>query len=65
MVGPAAIWSLISRLLKDGKLEGAEGIAGWVFGLFYTSWFLWAIAAAAATRSYQLRSASGVTGIRE
>jgi hypothetical protein len=31
---------------------------GWVFGLFYGSWFLWAIAAAAATRSYQVRSAA-------
>ena len=28
----------------------------WVFGLFYGSWLLWAIAACAATRSYQLRT---------
>jgi len=33
-------------------------MATWVPYLFYTSWFLWAIAAGAATRSYQLRSVS-------
>ena len=33
------------------------GMATWVFGLVYGSWLLWAIAAGAATRSYQLRSA--------
>jgi hypothetical protein len=30
----------------------------WVPGLFYGSWLLWPIAAGAATRSYQLRSAA-------
>jgi hypothetical protein len=34
------------------------GIATWVFALFYGSWLLWAVAAGAATRSYQLRSAA-------
>ena len=29
----------------------------WVFGLFYGSWLLWAIAAGAATRAYQVRTA--------
>jgi hypothetical protein len=33
----------------------------WVFGLFYGSWCLWAIAAGAATRAYQLRSAPRAT----
>ena len=36
----------------------AAVVATWVPALFYGSWFLWAIAAAAATRSYQLRSAA-------
>ncbi len=62
MIGPAAGWSLVSALAAPvaPALPGAKapGIATWVFALFYGSWFLWAIAAAAATRSYQLRSAS-------
>lgn len=55
MIGPAAVWVLISALTNGDEIA-SEGIAGWVFALFYASWFLWAIAAAAATRSYQLRS---------
>lgn len=53
-IGPAAFWSVISKLISGRQLSG--DIAGWVFCLFYTSWFLWAIFAFAATRSYQLRS---------
>ena len=58
MIGPAAFWSLVSRLISgaDFASEGI-GMASWVPALFYTSWFLWAIAAGAATRSYQLRTA--------
>ncbi len=55
-VGPAACWSLVSALVAGET--GSGGIATWVFGLFYGSWLLWAIAAGAATRSYQLRSAA-------
>jgi len=57
MIGPAALWSLVSALPGGGD-TGNEGIETWVFALFYGSWFLFAIAAAAATRSYQLRSAA-------
>ena len=57
MIGPAACWSLFTRLLAGSDL-GLEGIKTWVPCLFYGSWLLWAIAACAATRSYQLRSAS-------
>jgi hypothetical protein len=57
MIGPAALWSIL-RALADGTAIGGDGIAAWVFALFYGSWFLWAIAAAAATRSYQLRTAA-------
>ena len=56
MVGPAACWSLLSGLIGGDPDFG--GMAGWVFALFYGSWFLWAIAAAAATRSYQMHSAA-------
>ncbi len=56
MIGPAACWVLISTL-ASGADPGLEGIAVWVPGIAYGSWFLWAIAAGAATRSYQLRSA--------
>ena len=52
MIGPAACWSLIRGDADFG------GMAGWVFALVYGSWFLWAIAAGAATRSYQVRSAA-------
>jgi hypothetical protein len=57
MIGPAACWSLVTKLAVSGDL-GLRGIATWVPGLFYGSWLLWAIAAGAATRSYQLRSAT-------
>ncbi len=33
------------------------GMATRIFALFYGSWLLWVLAAGAATRSYQLRSA--------
>lgn len=56
MIGPAACWALIGALVGGGG-EPIKGIAMWVPALFYGSWFLWAIAAGAATRSYQLRSA--------
>ncbi len=56
MIGPAAAWSLISAW-ATGVEPVTGGIAQWVFVLFYGSWFLWAIAAAAATRSYQVRTA--------
>jgi hypothetical protein len=55
MIGPAACWALITALLVGGWSAPA-GISTWVFGVFYGSWFLWAIAAGAATRSYQLRT---------
>jgi hypothetical protein len=54
MIGPAACFYLVTRLIAGDT--DLEGIANWVPGLFYGSWFLWAIAAGAATRSYQLRS---------
>lgn len=57
MVGPAGTWAFVSMLANGGGADNG-GIEIWVFGLFYASWFLWAIAAAAATRSYQLRSAA-------
>jgi hypothetical protein len=57
LIGPAACWALV-RGLGGGHDPGVKGIAIWVFGLFYGSWLLWAIAAGAATRSYQLRSAA-------
>jgi hypothetical protein len=57
MIGPAACWSLITKLMAGDDL-GLQGIAAWVAGLFYGSWLLWGIAAGAATRSYQLRTAS-------
>ena len=57
MIGPAACWMLVTSLAAGGD-PGLRGIAAWVPGLFYGSWLLWAIAAGAATRSYQLRSAA-------
>ena len=57
MIGPAACWSLVTTLV-GGRDPGLDGIATWVPCLFYGSWLLWAIAAGAATRSYQLRIAS-------
>lgn len=56
MVGPSACWSLVTKLMTGADLE-LEGIATWVPYLFYSSWLLWAIAAGAATYSYQIRSA--------
>ncbi len=54
-IGPIALWSMISGIfLGEGQSKG--DIAAWVFCMFYTSWFLWAIFGFAATRSYQLRS---------
>jgi DHA1 family inner membrane transport protein len=55
-IGPAALWSLVTKFIS-GELSAGGDIANWVFCLFYGSWFLWAIAAFAATRSFQLRSA--------
>ena len=54
MIGPVAFWSLVGGLIRGDADFGA--MTGWVYGLIYGSWFLWAIAAGAATRSYQLRS---------
>lgn len=55
MIGPAAFWSMITMLVK-GSGTGFPGMAAWVPCLFYSSWFLWAIAAGAATRTFQLRT---------
>ncbi len=55
-IAPAACWALVTKSV--GGDPGIVGIADWVPGLFYISWFLWFIAAGAATRSYQLRSAA-------
>jgi hypothetical protein len=52
---PAACVSLLGGL-ATGDAETGD-IAPWVFALVYGSWFLWLVAAAAATRSYQLRTA--------
>ncbi len=57
MIGPAGCWAFIAALMS-GSDSGPGGIETWVFALFYGSWLLWAIAAAAATRAYQVRSAS-------
>ncbi len=54
-IGPAAVWALIVRLASGGAPD-TEGIELCIFALFYGCWLLWAIVAAAATRSYQLRS---------
>jgi hypothetical protein len=58
LIGPAACWSLVKMLVVSGDPGTRGGIAVWVFGLFYGSWLLWAMAAGAATRSYQLRTAA-------
>jgi hypothetical protein len=60
MIGPAAFWSFVSAL-ATGSVADSRAIDVWVFGLFYSSWFLWAIAGAAATRAYQVRSAAAPT----
>ena len=57
MIGPAACWMILNTLVRSHD-TGPTGIAIWVFCLFYGSWFLFAIAEGAATRSYQLRSAT-------
>jgi hypothetical protein len=58
MIGPAACWALFRAVIVGSPATPRfGGIATWVFALFYGSWFLFAIAAGAATRSYQLRSA--------
>jgi hypothetical protein len=67
MIGPAAFWGFVSALATGGEVA-TDGIDPWIFGLFYGSWFLWAVAAGAATRAYQLRSAprgSDLAGIGE
>lgn len=53
-IGPVAFWSLIAGLIRGDADFG--GMEGWVYGLVYGSWVFWALAAAAATRSYQLRT---------
>jgi hypothetical protein len=58
-IGPAACWSLITKL-ASGDHTGQGEMSIWVYCLCYGSWFFWAIAAGAATHSYQLRSASSV-----
>jgi hypothetical protein len=59
MVGTAACWGLAGGLIS-GDVDFGE-MAGWVFGLVYGSWLLWAIAAGAATRSCQVRGAGALT----
>lgn len=63
MIGPAACLSLVTKLIAGDPGLEVEGIANWVPGLFYGSWLLWAIAAGAATRSYQLRSAASAPAL--
>jgi hypothetical protein len=53
-IGPAGFWALVNNQTVAGP--GAPAMAMWVFYLFYGSWSLFAIAIAAATRSYQIRS---------
>lgn len=55
MIGPAACWSVATQFVT-GNLNAPKGMEIWVPCLLYSSWFLWAIAAGAATRAYQLRS---------
>jgi hypothetical protein len=55
MIGPAAFWSFVGAVISGSDMATGE-IDLWVFGLFYGSWFLWAIVGGAATRAYQLRS---------
>jgi hypothetical protein len=61
MIGPAALWSIVGAI-ADGTMTVQDGIEAWVFALFYTSWFLWAIACGAATRAYQLRTGTAGGG---
>jgi hypothetical protein len=55
MIGPSAFWTMITKI-GSHNFSGPIGMSMWVPCLFYTSWFLWALAAGAATRSYQLRT---------
>jgi hypothetical protein len=57
MIGPAAFWAFVSELASGGDMDTGE-INLWIYGLFYGSWALWAIAGGAATRAYQLGRAS-------
>ncbi len=60
-IGPVACWTVVTKLVlgtPDPPGVPSIGMAMWVPCLFYGSWLLWAIAAGAATRSYQLRSAA-------
>lgn len=63
IIGPAAFWSFVIALTGGAAMD-TGGIAIWVFGLFYGSWFLWALAGAAATRGYQVRSAPPAMPVR-
>jgi hypothetical protein len=56
LIGPAAFWAFLTRPAVSAG-PAITGIAAWVFGLFYGSWLLWAVAAGVATRAYQLRTA--------
>jgi hypothetical protein len=59
LIGPGACWALVTKLFAGADLGLREhGIATWVPALFYGSWLLWAIAAGAATHSYQSRTAA-------
>ncbi len=62
MIGPAAFWALVAAVLSGADLA-LGGIEFWVYALFYGSWVLWAIAEAVATRSYQVRSATGRSSV--
>jgi hypothetical protein len=64
MIGPAAFWSFVSAI-AGGSDTASGGIEFWVFGLFYGSWFLFAIAAGAATRSYQVASSRAADVLAE
>ena len=55
-IGPSACWSVIVAM-AGGASTDAQGIETWVFAVIYGSWFLWAIAGAAATRSYKVGTA--------
>ncbi len=57
MIGPAGCWALVTASTTGGE-NGFGGIEFWVPAVFYSSWLLWAIAAGAAARSYQVRSAA-------
>ncbi len=56
MIGPAAMWGFVRAVASGGDAQTGD-IELWVFGLFYGSWFFWAIAGGAATLAYQSRTA--------